>query len=58
VPESIEEIAEVTHKNLFDGTIEGVKYKNEKVFSVQHHPEASPGPRDSKYIFKQFYEMI
>jgi len=58
VPKEIEEIAEVTHKNLFDGTIEGVKYKNEKVFSVQHHPEASPGPRDAKYIFKQFYEMI
>ena len=58
VPESIEEIAEITHKNLFDGTIEGIKYKNKKVFSIQHHPEASPGPRDSKYIFKQFYEMI
>ncbi len=58
VPESIKEIAEVTHTNLFDSTIEGVRYKNKKVFSVQHHPEASPGPRDSKYIFKQFYEMI
>jgi len=58
VPEEIKEIAEITHQNLFDGTIEGVKYKNKKVFSVQHHPEASPGPRDSKYIFKQFYEMI
>ncbi len=58
VPESIREIAEVTHINLFDNTIEGVKYKNEPVFSVQHHPEASPGPHDSKYIFKQFYEMV
>ncbi len=58
VPESIKEIAEVTHINLFDNTIEGVKYKNEPIFSVQHHPEASPGPRESKYIFKEFAEML
>jgi carbamoyl-phosphate synthase small subunit len=58
VPEEIKEIAEITHVNLFDNTIEGVKYKNEPVFSVQHHPEASPGPHDSKYIFKEFYKMV
>jgi len=58
VPESIKEIAEVTHINLFDNTIEGVKYNNEPIFSVQHHPEASPGPRESKYIFKEFAEML
>ena len=58
VPEKIKEIAEVTHTNLFDGTIEGVKYKNEPVFSIQHHPEASPGPHDSKYIFKEFYKIV
>jgi carbamoyl-phosphate synthase small subunit len=58
VPEDIRDITEVTHINLFDGTIEGVKYKNEPIFSVQHHPEASPGPRDSKYLFKEFADML
>ncbi|WP_044418932.1 glutamine-hydrolyzing carbamoyl-phosphate synthase small subunit [Halarcobacter anaerophilus] len=58
VPDNIIEIAEVTHKNLFDNTIEGVKYKNKEIFSVQHHPEASPGPHESKYIFKQFAEIV
>ena len=58
VPENITEIAEVTHINLFDNTIEGVKYKNEPIFSVQHHPEASPGPRESKYIFKEFANLL
>ena len=58
VPDSIVEIAEVTHKNLFDNTIEGVKYKNEPVISVQHHPEASPGPHESAYIFKEFKKML
>ena len=58
VPDSIEEIAELTHINLFDKTIEGVKYKNKPIFSVQHHPEASPGPHESKYIFKEFADSI
>ena len=58
VPDSIKEIADITHKNLFDNTIEGVKYKNKPIFSVQHHPEASPGPHESKYIFNEFAKMV
>ena len=58
VPDSITEIAEVTHTNLFDGTIEGLKYKDEPIFSVQHHPEASPGPKESRYIFTEFLNLL
>ncbi len=58
VPESIKEIADITHINLFDNTIEGVKYKNKPIFSVQHHPEASPGPHESSYIFKEFAQIV
>ncbi len=58
VPDEIVEIAEITHKNLFDNTIEGVKYKNKEIFSVQHHPEASPGPHESKYIFEEFAKIV
>jgi len=58
VPESIQTIAKVTHVNLFDKTIEGVAYNDEAIFSVQHHPEASPGPHDSKYIFKEFAQSL
>ncbi|MCE5330308.1 glutamine-hydrolyzing carbamoyl-phosphate synthase small subunit [bacterium] len=48
----------VTHVNLNDGTIEGIEYENLSAFSVQHHPEAGPGPHDSRYIFKKFVQMI
>ncbi len=50
--------AEVTHINLNDNTIEGLQFKNFNGMSVQYHPEASPGPHDSSYLFDQFLEMI
>ena len=58
VPRSITEIAEVTHTNLFDDTIEGLRYKDEPIFSVQHHPESSPGPKESRYIFGEFLKLM
>ncbi|MEA3522225.1 MAG: glutamine-hydrolyzing carbamoyl-phosphate synthase small subunit [Campylobacterota bacterium] len=58
VPNNITEIADVTHINLFDNTIEGLKYKDAPIFSVQHHPEASPGPKESRYIFSQFLSLL
>ncbi len=45
---------EVTHKSLFDNSIEGIKLKNKPVFSVQYHPESNPGPQDSVYLFQEF----
>ncbi|MGE4419427.1 MAG: glutamine-hydrolyzing carbamoyl-phosphate synthase small subunit [Sulfurimonas sp.] len=58
VPQNIVEVAEVTHINLFDNTIEGLRYKDAPIFSVQHHPEASPGPKESRYIFNEFLSLI
>lgn len=50
--------AKITHINLNDGTIEGVEYENAPAFSIQYHPESSPGPHDSRYIFKRFQELV
>jgi len=58
VPDNIIEVADVTHINLFDNTIEGLKYNNSPIFSVQHHPESSPGPKESRYIFNEFLSLI
>ncbi|EWH14958.1 carbamoyl phosphate synthase small subunit [Cellulophaga geojensis KL-A] len=49
---------EITHKHLNDNTVAGIKMKNKNVFSVQYHPEASPGPNDSNYLFDNFFELI
>lgn len=49
---------EMTHINLNDNTVEGIRLKNKPAFSVQHHPEANPGPHDSRYLFQQFVELM
>jgi len=49
---------EVTHMNLNDDTVEGIKVKGKQAFSVQYHPEAAPGPHDSRYLFDQFVSML
>lgn len=49
---------EITHVHLNDNTVAGIKMKNKDVFSVQYHPEASPGPHDASYLFDDFFELI
>jgi len=53
-----QDVVEITHVNLNDDTIEGIRVKNKKAFSVQYHPEASPGPHDARYLFDEFINMI
>ena len=49
---------EITHVNLNDNTIEGIRVKGKKAFSVQYHPESAPGPHDSRYLFDDFVEAM
>jgi carbamoyl-phosphate synthase small subunit len=55
-PESLPSDVKVTHLNLYDGTVEGLRVMDRPIYSVQYHPEASPGPHDADYLFKQFVE--
>ena len=54
VKENLPKNIVITHKSLFDNSIEGIKLKNKPVFSVQYHPESNPGPQDSVYLFQEF----
>ena len=57
-PESLPSDVKVTHLNLYDGTVEGFRHTTKPMFSVQYHPEASPGPHDADYLFRQFLESM
>jgi carbamoyl-phosphate synthase small subunit len=57
-PESLPAGVEATHVSLFDGSLEGLSLRDRPVFSVQYHPEASPGPQDSAYLFHRFIALI
>ncbi len=58
IEKSLSKNVQITHKSLFDNSIEGIRLKSRPVFSVQYHPEANPGPQDSQYLFKSFIQDV
>ena len=58
IEKSLSKNVQITHKSLFDNSIEGIRLKKRPVFSVQYHPEANPGPQDSQYLFKSFIQDV